>query len=125
MIRGAIMGYDDFAIWVKEQREARNWSKEYLARVSGVSLSAIWRAEHPERYAKHIGAKSATNIAKAFNLPKEEALQRLGILDRRPASNNEIEFLGHVYRQLEKYGRQKELLEYAQFLLDSATKKRS
>lgn len=62
---------------IKEAREARKWSREVLAAVSGVSVSTIGRIERGEEMQPRAGSIIA--LAVALGMPPQELAAEAGI----------------------------------------------
>lgn len=91
---------------------AREWTQADLARVSGLSRTAISNILNGKRQA---GVDALTAIAGAFKIPPEELFQAAGILPREAQSTLlERRFVSLLQKMPEE--RRMELLRFAEFL---------
>lgn len=66
----------EFGSWIRSMRKARRWTQEELSARSGISQSFISALETGAR--KHPGIENLSALAKAFGMPAEEVLKKVG-----------------------------------------------
>lgn len=107
---------EKFSKWLVEAHESRGWSQAELARRAGVSRTSISDAiscKHPA------GFELCAGIAHALKLPPETVFRIAGLLPPEVEESAAEKEVLHLLRLLPEE-KQKQLLEYAGFLLAQA-----
>lgn len=112
----SIVDKNEFVFWLQSEMDKRDWSQADLAREANLSRGAVGNVLRQER---DPGKDFLIGIAKALNLPIEEVFRIAGLLPPEVEESEQEMELRHLYRLLPA-GQQKQMLEYARFLLAQA-----
>ena len=102
-----------FIEWLDEQREKHRWTRAKLARMAGVSPTAIYLLAGGKR---EPGSFLCNGLAKALNLPREEVYRAAGLLPAPSHPGEDVE-RGEHYLDLMKPGTRKVAIAYLESLL--------
>lgn len=104
----------DFPRWLNKQIEDRGLSQAQLARLAGVTRSAINGILTESRGA---GPDVLLAIARALKLPPETVFRAAGLLPPRPDTNPELEEANYKLSQLPEWQR-KLVLDFIDTLIE-------
>lgn len=79
------MAIIEFAEWLQEELDKRDWRQADLARYGGIATSMLSRVMTGERSP---GPDTCVSIARAFRMPPEDVFRKAGLL---PLQQNETE----------------------------------
>lgn len=102
-----------FIAWLDKQREKHRWTRAKLARLAGISPTAIYLLARGKR---NPGANLCNGLAKALDLPREEVYRAAGLLQSNTPPSEDVE-RGEHYLDLMKPGTRKLALAYMESLL--------
>jgi DNA-binding XRE family transcriptional regulator len=102
-----------FITWLDKQAEKHRWTRAKLAKLAGVSPTAIYMIANGKR---EPGSYLCNGLAKALNLPREEVYRAAGLLQTTSHPSEEVE-RGEHYLDLMKPGTRKKALAYLESLV--------
>lgn len=94
----------DFVDWLNNEMRQRNMSQAELARLGGITRSAVNKLLN--RQQKSPGREMLDAIARALRLPSETVYRAAGFLPPIPEINAELRVLNHLFMQLDEDDRQ-------------------
>ncbi len=88
------MSYEEFREWLEAQLQKRGWNLAELARRGNIDLSHLTRVAGGERIP---GPATCVKIARAFRIPPEDVLRRVGVLTTTPSQVEGMEELAMYF----------------------------
>lgn len=111
----------DFGNWIVREIGERNMSQADLARLAGVTRTAISDVVNGRR---NPGSDLAQGIAKAFSIPPEEVFRIAGLLPPKPGLDDEVERIVHEVSSMSDQDKA-EVLAYIRMKKNIRKKKRA
>lgn len=103
-----------FSNWLTECMNDRGWNQATLARVSGLTPTAISDLVNDRR---NPGKDSCIAIAKALKLPREFVFQVAGILEGVDSDDDpRIKKIEYLYNSLQDEGNKERAIQFMEFL---------
>lgn len=105
----------DFSEWLESVMREQGVSQSELARMSGVTRSAI---NGILRGARGPGVDLCNGIARALKIPPEEVLRAAGLLPTEQPQDENLYKIEHLYHTLKDKSNRERALQFLQFLSD-------
>jgi len=108
------MNKTDFGLWVRSEREKKNWSQAELARESGLYRSLI---NNIEGGVSESAPKTLKALAHGLKLDPEIVFRAAGILPPTVEADQTLTQIAHLYNTLKDPENKQRALDYFELLI--------
>lgn len=111
----------NFADWLIEEINKRNWNQSELARKSGLTRQAIshilsGRSQTPDN-------KSLEAIARALNFPTDEVMRRAGVITSKSKLSPLAERAAHIVESMQSEEAKEIMVDFLESYADKSNRK--